>query len=334
MYRIIQELNETTKLATYDNCVYVLKRISLSDIDIIKRLMSVNCPNIVRFLGFCEIGGVFYAVEEYISGVTLKKYIEIRGALDEATVRNVSIAVCSALAQVHSLGIVHRDINPNNIMIDNTGVVKVIDFDISRITSPYKPSDTQILGTQGYAAPEQYGFSQTNYKADVYSLGVLINYMLTLRMPNEKIADSYFTPIILKCIEIDENNRYSSVEEIMLDIDRKRVRKNIMRSIPGFRSNKTANKIIAICYYIFFFILEAAALDMPDSSLGFRISAAIWVFFYFGLPVLIAFDFMNYLERLPFTRYALPKSKRGWIVFFIFLSLLIGTLIILLSPAK
>ncbi len=331
MYKTVEIYNENTRLASYNGALYVLKRISIEDMALLKRLIGLNHPHIVKFYGFYEEEGVFYVVEEFINGVTLGKYLSSTGALNEETVNNIASSICTALIKIHSLGIVHRDINPNNIMIDNNGIVKIIDFGISRINRSSKSADTHILGTHGYAAPEQYGFSETNAKADIYSLGVLINYMLTLRMPNEKIADGYFASIILKCIEIDEHNRYSSAEEVLGDIAVKRKRNHIIRTIPGFRNNKTSEKIIAVAYYIFLLLLELCALDMGRSR-AYEISCFFWVFLMFGAPVFLAFDAFNYLDYLPFTRHKTKSSRTWWKFIFISISVILAIVIIILSP--
>ena len=332
MYRIISDINENTKLAQKDNTVYVLKRIALGDVEIIKKLMKLECQYVVRFLGMCEIEGVFYAVEEYIQGVTLTEYIRQNGALDEELTSRISLALCEALTQIHALGIVHRDINPNNIMIDNYGVVKVIDFGISRFNVPDKTSDTQILGTAGYAAPEQFGFSQTSAKSDIYSLGVVINYMLTLKLPNEGLTKSYFAPIVLKCCEIDENNRYSSAAEVAEDIQKKKKRIRLNQFFIGFRQGVGWHKWVAGVYYslIALFCIAIAGID---NTLKYKACFLGAFFFSVIIPVLIAFDFLNYRERIPFFRHR-KGSGWGFKAFFIAVSIIIALVLILLSPEK
>lgn len=86
---------------------------------------------------------------------------------------------------MHKYSITHRDITPSNIIIGFDGVVKIIDFGISRLHKENAKHDTQVLGTEGYAAPEQFGFKQSDCKTDIYALGVLLNYMLTGHIPSE-----------------------------------------------------------------------------------------------------------------------------------------------------
>ena len=184
MYSIIKSINDETKLADCDGVLYILKKITLDEVELVKKLMGINCENVVKFYGTTAIDGDFYAVEEYINGVTLKAYVEKKGALSDEDVQNVAVSVCNGLSAVHSLGIVHRDINPNNIMLDGYGVVKIIDFGISRTYKPEMRADTQILGTQGYAAPEQYSVEMWQSTAtDVYALAAVLYRCVTGTTP-------------------------------------------------------------------------------------------------------------------------------------------------------
>ena len=92
--------------------------------------------------------------------------------------------ICKALGILHNSGIVHRDIKPENILVRGTEAV-LIDFDAARLVKPEHRTDTQIMGTTGYAAPEQFGFSQTDARADIYSLGIVFNEMLIRQHPSK-----------------------------------------------------------------------------------------------------------------------------------------------------
>ena len=100
------------------------------------------------------------------------------GLLTAAQAKQITRQLCMALWVLHSLGVVHRDVKPDNVIIRGTEAV-LIDFDASRIYKNENREDTQILGTTGFAAPEQYGLSQSDGRADIYALGVLLNIMLT-----------------------------------------------------------------------------------------------------------------------------------------------------------
>ncbi|MBR6391869.1 MAG: serine/threonine protein kinase [Eubacterium sp.] len=297
MYSVIKEYNPETKLAENEGRLYILKRIGLDEVPLIKKLESINCANVVRFYGTFAAENEFYAVEEFINGVTLYEYVEKNGALNEETAVNVALAVCNGLKEVHNLGIVHRDINPGNVMIDGYGTVKIIDFGISRTQKGASGSDTHILGTRGYAAPEQYGFTQTSSRADIYSLGVLINYITTLSMPNERLADGRLGEIVKKCTQIDENNRYSTVDEVIAAL---RGKSSVAKSVvPGFRKNVLWHKIVAVIYYAFFFVAMIAYIPPTKGQpLSYNIYWLSFVVFVIGAPVPIATDFLNWSKHV------------------------------------
>ncbi len=148
-------------------------------------------------------------LEEYIDGVTVAEVLE-SGKYTYRGMKTVVSAVCDALDIIHKNGFIHRDVKPENIIIDKNGTVKLIDFNASRIYKNTVSSDTEVLGTVGYAAPEQLGISQTDSRADIYALGVLINVMLTQRHPSECLADGRAGKTVLKCTSIDPAARFQS----------------------------------------------------------------------------------------------------------------------------
>ena len=110
-----------------------------------------------------------------MQGDTLGEILQ-GGLLTAAQAKQITRQLCMALWVLHSLGVVHRDVKPDNVIIRGTEAV-LIDFDASRIYKNENREDTQILGTTGFAAPEQYGLSQSDGRADIYALGVLLNIM-------------------------------------------------------------------------------------------------------------------------------------------------------------
>ena len=101
--------------------------------------------------------------------------------------RRITKELCQGLWVLHSMGAVHRDIKPENVILRGSEAV-LIDFDASRLYKDESDGDTRILGTTGYAAPEQYGITQSDQRADIYSLGVLLNIMITGEHPSKKLA--------------------------------------------------------------------------------------------------------------------------------------------------
>ncbi len=151
-------------------------------------------------------------LEEFISGVTVGEILKT-GKYTYDGAKAVLSEICSALGFLHENGFVHRDIKPSNIMITASGSCKLLDFDASRAFDKNKEADTDVLGTVGYAPPEQYGITQSDARSDIYALGVLLNVMLTGNHPSECIAPGKAGRIVRRCTQINPDERYSDIEE-------------------------------------------------------------------------------------------------------------------------
>ena len=121
-------------------------------------MLTVSCPNLPQIMYVGEKDGQTVLLEEYIQGDTLGEILK-GGLLATAEAKRITRQLCSALWVLHSMGVVHRDVKPDNVIIRGQEAV-LIDFDASRVYKNAMREDTQILGTTGFAAPEQYGLSQ------------------------------------------------------------------------------------------------------------------------------------------------------------------------------
>lgn len=150
-------------------------------------LARLEHPNLVRVSDLFQEGGRHYMVMEFVDGQTLRKMLEgCSEPFPEERVLLWADQLCDVLSYLHSQQpkIVYRDMKPANVMVLNgTDAVKLIDFGIARFFKPGKRRDTIEMGTDGYAPPEQYGESQTDERADVYALGVMLHQLLTLHDP-------------------------------------------------------------------------------------------------------------------------------------------------------
>jgi serine/threonine-protein kinase len=146
----------------------------------LSRLNHANLPKVVDHL---SENGKQYLVMDFVEGETLEDKCARRGEqpFSEAEVLHWARQLCEVLAYLHqqSPPIVFRDLKPGNIMIDDQGRVKLIDFGIARLFKPGKATDTASFGTAGYAPPEQYGKSQTDARSDLYALGATMHQLLT-----------------------------------------------------------------------------------------------------------------------------------------------------------
>lgn len=192
--------------------------------DIICRKFTGDCSayKILRDISFANIAAVFdvsevenevTVLEEFVNGVTVADIL-LNGLYDERGVKHIVKSLCDALTVIHSYGIVHRDIKPENVMITDNGTIKLIDFDAARLFKNGQSKDTKIMGTAGYAAPEQLGLAQSDERTDIFALGVLMNVMLTGEHPSKKLYKGKMTKIIEKCIQLDPQKRYTTAAEL------------------------------------------------------------------------------------------------------------------------
>ena len=204
---------------------------------------SLTNPNIVSIYDVGEDGDMHYIVMEYIKGKTLKQYIQEFSPLSAARSAHIMKQLTSAIAHAHENGIIHRDIKPQNILMDEEGNVKITDFGIA--TSLGATSFTQtnsVIGTVHYLSPEQARGGVATMKSDIYALGIVFYELLTGELPFSgesavSIALKHLqaeTPsvrefdasipqsvenIVLKATAKDQNHRYSNAEEMEEDLN-------------------------------------------------------------------------------------------------------------------
>lgn len=192
-------------------------------------LASLDHPNIPKVIDAFEHGGNHYLVLEYVDGDTLEALLTARGQpFSEAEVQPWLDQLCSVLAYLHERRppIIFRDLKPQNIMFSRSGQIKLIDFGIARFFQPGKAMDTTLLGTVGYAPPEQHGQGQTDARSDVYALGATLHRLLTghdptttpFHLPPVRQINPNISPVmeqvITRSLEYDPRNRWQSTREI------------------------------------------------------------------------------------------------------------------------
>lgn len=175
-------------------------------------LCDIRCENLPEIYDAILLDDGQIVLEEFIDGITVADVMQA-GNYRYWGAKKVLQGICSALTVLHSRGIIHRDVKPENVMVDGNGRVVLIDFNASRKESANR-KDTKIMGTVGYAAPEQLGLSQSDARTDIYAAGVLFNVMLTGKHPTEAYARGYAGRIIRKCTALNPSNRYQSAKEL------------------------------------------------------------------------------------------------------------------------
>ncbi len=172
--------------------------------DIYLTLQSCRHPYLPRLYEVFLSEGSTTLIEEYVEGQPLGSV-----ELSEKQLLNAVKELCSVLEYLHGKNIIHRDIKPSNIILAKDGHIRLIDFDAARMLRDALEQDTKLLGTRGYAPPEQYGFSQTDGRADIYALGVTLKQLL-----GEKAQKTRYRRIIQKCTNLNPDKRYQSVRQL------------------------------------------------------------------------------------------------------------------------
>lgn len=286
----------------------MVRRISpAADYPVLQTLCRIKHRNLMEIYDVKTQDGVCISRCEYINGMTLDMRVEYYQPFDIRSAKQILCQICDGLSQLHINGIVHRDIKPGNVMITDDGTVKIIDYSISRLIKPEQRKDTTVLGTAGYASPEQFGFTQTNGKTDIYACGVLLNYLLTGKLPNEQLHQGLLTTVIQQCIEIDENKRFASADELKKVLQGKKInRRRPFRPLPGFRSKHVFPKIITVFFYIVWIFMLFVYINgfsmIMSSSLKNIIQQLILMadimVFWSALPYLLFGDVFRMSERI------------------------------------
>ena len=216
-YELVETLKESAQdfvAVVYDKRtkkVCVMKQRALNSKPIYQMLQELDEPHVPKIYRLFEFDGKLIVVEEHIDGQTLEEALIYRTAtFDEKSAEKILLSLCECLVAVHAKNIIHRDIKPANIMLTASNV-KLIDFGIARLFKPDSRADTELLGTRGYAPPEQFGLfglGQTDSRSDIYSLGVTIKNLLGEDYRG-KLSD-----ILNRCTSPDPAQRFQSAAEL------------------------------------------------------------------------------------------------------------------------
>ena len=295
----------------HDRSNIFIVRNKITGLIAVKKIVSVELKNIYTFLKehptpfipkvfeCIEKENQLIVIEEYLTGQNLEEILQGQ-SISEREAALIVIQLCRALKPLHHAepAIICRDLKAANVMITLDKEVKIIDFDIARTYQTGKSCDTKLMGTKEYAAPEQYGFRQTDARTDIYALGVLLNYMILRKFPTEELVSGRLRQIVCKCLEMNPDDRYQTVDELenVLDAlyydvkkekpvtgnDTKRDRRNKSYALPGFRSHTWWKTLSAILGYVLITMLAfSLELTTGDTKLtGIRLryeQSIIWI---------------------------------------------------------
>ena len=254
----------------------LLKPEIATDADTIERFRSelrlartVSHRNVCRMhdLGREEGTGTFFITMEYVPGEDLKSLIHSIGALPVGKAVSIARQVAEGLAEAHRLGVVHRDLKPQNIMIDREGGARIMDFGIARsVRAKGITGDGVMIGTPEYMSPEQVDGKETEARSDIYSLGVALFEMLTGRLPfegdtplavavkqksepppdprkiNAQIPEE-IGKVVLRCLKKEKDERYRSADDLVAELTR--IEKSLPETTPALplRKPQTSKQI-------------------------------------------------------------------------------------------
>lgn len=185
--------------------------------DVYRILRNKRLCNLPQIYEVCSDDDWLMVLEEYIDGKNLAAVTD-SGTLKTKQACKYAYDICNALTELHALGIIHRDIKPANVIINGNNEAVLIDLNIARSVSESDDKDTASLGTVGYAAPEQYGISQSGKSTDIYALGVLLNIMITGTHPAIDQPGGAIRHIITKATSTQISKRYKSSKELQKEL--------------------------------------------------------------------------------------------------------------------
>lgn len=209
----------------------VVKQNLVAETDLLKKLNHPHLPSIIDVI---DCDDTFLIVMDYIEGNPLSKALETSGAQNQDDVIEWAKQLCDVLGYLHSRKppIIYRDMKPSNVMLKPDGNVMLIDFGTAREFKYSSVADTTCLGTQGYAAPEQFGgHGQTDARTDIYCLGATMYHLVTGHNPATPPYEMYpirqwnpmlssgLEEIILKCTQRNPEDRYQSCAELLYALD-------------------------------------------------------------------------------------------------------------------
>lgn len=325
---------KTTLMRNNDTGQLVVKKImKKAALDVYEQLKPIKNKNLVKIFDCYIDEDKCIEIEDFINGRRLDDYVTNQ-KIDYNQCIQLTVDICMALEELHKMGIVHRDIQPKNILISNEGTLKLIDFDISRKQHIGKNKDTELLGTAGYAAPEQYGFSQTSEKSDIYSIGIVLKEICE---KSKVSVDEKMQDIIEKCTQMDPDNRFQNVKQLKeallqckpvdsennshtYDLAKgnsqpynKGVANNIqklppitfkyvVKTIPGFRSNNYLYAIFSVLAYgfmIYMFASEPFDKDYAHVSMYNKVVASALAVADIVIPYMYWTNIAGIAERFP-----------------------------------
>ncbi len=256
----------------------------LAEANMMKKL---DHPALPRIVDIVDNGITIYVVMDYIEGESLDKILNEYGAQPEELVIGWAKQLCDALSYLHSQKppIIYRDMKPANVMLKPEGNIKIIDFGIAREYKEQNLADTTVLGTKGYAPPEQYS-GQTDPRSDIFALGMTMHHLLTgidprngeayasVRQWNPELSEG-IEIIIDRCVEPAAEKRYQNCENLLYDLEHPEL---ITKGFKKKQKRKLISFLVAVCLTVVFVItgltLNISAINVNNQDYDLNIAGS------------------------------------------------------------
>ncbi len=257
-YKVIAAIHDDHKIYLVENMktskFFTMKKLDVYYSPIYHILSQANILGVPKIIEYREENHQLTVIEEFIPGETLADKIQ-SGTLTSKQILSYIYHLCVILEKLHRFQppIIHRDIKPSNVIITPYDKPVLLDFNAAKYYTKKGEQDTTLLGTQGYAAPEQFGFGSSTPQTDIYALGILFRECVK-SLP---FADHAYDAIISKCIELNPKDRYQNVSELKNELApyinpyEFFQPKNYSILPPGFRTMNPLKMILATVGYGF-----------------------------------------------------------------------------------
>ncbi|MBR5712885.1 MAG: serine/threonine protein kinase [Lachnospiraceae bacterium] len=309
-YRELEPISSSQKVVLVRHVdtgrICVKKNISAYNRELYHYLQTAEITGIPRIYECLDDGDVIVVIEQYISGSTLRQYLAKHGPMAPKEAKQLMRSLSDTLQRLHetSQPVVCRDLKPENVIMTETGFPVIVDFDSAKFIRK-ETSDTVLLGTPGYAAPEQFGFAASDERTDIYALGIMLNELLTGQLPSEQTAGGHLGKLVRRCISIDPKARPKSIREFRRQLDSSRW------TPPGYRTRNTTNMLVGTVGYIanaaFTFSIWWGNRELDFSSgvmlAIFWLAVSLWSIAY-------GFDYMGIRTNMPGIRDIKVRSVR------------------------
>ena len=282
----LNESGSTALVRRADGRILVRKEIDAESLPIYRLIRELidsgQLRRVPRIADIVETSFGAVVMEEFVAGETIAQCLQRGVVFSTEEIRRIACMLCDDLYVLHKNGLVHRDLSSNNVVLCGSEPY-ILDFGIARMVRDGANADTRLLGTPGFAAPEQYGFSQSDPRTDVFSLGMLMRAMLINgeRRGVEKYRVKRLSKIVSKCVRMEPGERYPDTSRLAAVLESSRpFREDLIRVLPGL-------VIGAIVLY--------AVQDSAETT-EMAISNLLAVLSVFWLPSLIWMNFGNLLR--------------------------------------